>query len=268
MGHLLKAMGFWVWGLIVIGLSITMVSVNYRAAFWHAQLSPDLGSGNRAEIDHQFARSIDPASVVDSTTNSPGGYLTMAEIYYKEKDCARAVVWSDKAVAAFGATSRESSETAYKIKLQCASDARNPAAMIATLDDLVRLTNKTQYWNTLIRLVRSDLRDDRNVLLTYRVMYAVDAMGIDTDYIEMAQLLADAGQPAEAQTVLEKAVRSGIVKDEHMARVTRLLEKDAARVAALQSAPAVVDQGQIGLADTNIAPQVVELQQLYAEARR
>jgi hypothetical protein len=28
------------------------------------------------------------------------------------------------------------------------------------------------------------------------------------------------------------------------------------------------DQGQIGLADTNIAPQVVELQQLYAEARR
>ena len=30
MYHLLKAMGFWFWGLIAIGLSLTLVSVSYR----------------------------------------------------------------------------------------------------------------------------------------------------------------------------------------------------------------------------------------------
>jgi tetratricopeptide (TPR) repeat protein len=31
MNHLLKAMGFWIWGLVAIGLSLSLVSVNYRA---------------------------------------------------------------------------------------------------------------------------------------------------------------------------------------------------------------------------------------------
>lgn len=30
MNHLLKAMGFWVWGLIAIGLSASMVSVSFK----------------------------------------------------------------------------------------------------------------------------------------------------------------------------------------------------------------------------------------------
>src|SRR5882724_8031387 len=30
MNNLLKAMGFWIWGLIAIGLSVSMVSVSYR----------------------------------------------------------------------------------------------------------------------------------------------------------------------------------------------------------------------------------------------
>ncbi len=30
MNQLLKAMGFWVWGLVAIGLSVSLVSVSYR----------------------------------------------------------------------------------------------------------------------------------------------------------------------------------------------------------------------------------------------
>jgi hypothetical protein len=30
MNHLLKAMGFWIWGLVAIGLSVSVVSVSYR----------------------------------------------------------------------------------------------------------------------------------------------------------------------------------------------------------------------------------------------
>jgi hypothetical protein len=59
--------------------------------------------------------------------------------------------------------------------------------------------------------------------MIYRVMYDTNSMQADTDYIEMAQLLGDAGLPGEAQLVLEKAVRSGILKEEHRERAARLL---------------------------------------------
>jgi tetratricopeptide (TPR) repeat protein len=54
-------------------------------------------------------------------------------------------------------------------------------------------------------------------------MFDTNSMQADTDYIEMAQLLGDAGLPGEAQLVLEKATSSGILKDEHKERTARLL---------------------------------------------
>jgi tetratricopeptide (TPR) repeat protein len=101
--------------------------------------------------------------------------------------------------------------------------------MKASLYDLIRLTNKTSYWNNLIRLERQDERDDHNTLMIYRIMYDTNSMNADTDYIEMAQLLGDAGLPGEAQAVLDKAMSSGVVKDEHKERTTRLLAALKAR---------------------------------------
>ena len=59
--------------------------------------------------------------------------------------------------------------------------------------------------------------------MIYRIMYDTNSMNADTDYIEMAQLLGDAGLPGEAEDVLQKAMSSGILKDEHKERTTRLL---------------------------------------------
>jgi hypothetical protein len=150
--------------------------------------------------------------------------LIMSQLYYQQKDCKNAGVWGDRAVAAFKKAGEAPKEVLYQIKLQCASDASETAGEISALYDLVRLTNKTSYWNNLIRLERQDERDDRNTLMIYRVMYDTNAMQADTDYIEMAQLLGDAALPGEAQMVLEKLMStSGVLKDEHKERTTRLL---------------------------------------------
>jgi len=55
-------------------------------------------------------------------------------------------------------------------------------------------------------------------------MYNTNSMTADTDYIEMAQLLGDAALPGEAATVLNKAMSTGILKDEHKERTARLLK--------------------------------------------
>jgi predicted Zn-dependent protease len=48
-------------------------------------------------------------------------------------------------------------------------------------------------------------------------------MAAGSDYIEMAQLLGDAGLPAEAQTVLEKGMSVGLISDQQRERTNRLL---------------------------------------------
>src|ERR1700685_2437647 len=149
--------------------------------------------------------------------------VIMAQLYYQQKDCKNSAVWGDKAVASFKKAGQPPKEVLYQLKLQCASDANDTAGMKAGLYDLIRLTNKTSYWNNLIRLERQDEREDRNTLMLYRIMFDTNSMNADTDYIEMAQLLGDAGLPGEAQGVLEKAMSAGVLKDEHKERTTRLL---------------------------------------------
>ncbi len=149
--------------------------------------------------------------------------LIMSQLYYQQKDCKNSGVWGDKAIAAFKKAGQAPKEVLYQIKLQCASDANDTNGMKTALYDLIRLTNKTSYWNNLIRLERQDERDDHNTLMIYRIMYDTNSMNADTDYIEMAQLLGDAGLPGEAEAVLEKAISTGVLKDEHKERTMRLL---------------------------------------------
>ena len=140
-----------------------------------------------------------------------------------QKDCKDSAVWVDKAIAAARKAGEAPKENLYRFKLQCASDAGDMAAMDGILVDLIKLTNKTTYWNTLLRIERQDEREDHNTLMIYRIMYNTNSMNADADYIEMAQLLGDAALPGEAAAVLDKAMANGVIKDEHKERTSRLL---------------------------------------------
>jgi tetratricopeptide (TPR) repeat protein len=177
-----------------------------------------------AAQNQQFQKAIEYGkSATEQPTAVPNDFLIMAQLYYQEKDCKNSSVWGDKAVSAYKKAGEAPKEVLFQIKLQCASDAQDNAGMLAALYDLVRLTNKTTYWNNLIRIERQDERDDHNLLMIYRVMFDTNAMTVDSDFIEMAQLLGDAGLPGEAAAVLDKANSTGVMKDEHKERTNRLL---------------------------------------------
>jgi tetratricopeptide (TPR) repeat protein len=175
--------------------------------------------------NQQYAKAIEYGKqVAESPTAKPDDFNIMAQLYYLQKDCKNTVVWADKALAASKKVGEAPKENTYQFKLQCASDAGDTAGMEGPLVDLIKLTNKTTYWNTLLRLERQDERDDHNLLMIYRIMYNTNAMNADTDYIEMAQLLGDAALPGEAAAVLTKAMSTGVIKDEHKERTARLLK--------------------------------------------
>ena len=170
--------------------------------------------------------------VAESGAATADDLAILSQIYYLQKDCKSSAQWADKAVAAARKAGETPKENLYQFKLQCASDAGDTAGMAATSMDLIRLTNKSNYWNPLLRIERQDERDDHNTLMLYRVMYDTGSMTAGTDYIEMAQLLGDSALPAEAQTVLEKAMSSGLINDQQKERTTRLLNSFKSRAEA------------------------------------
>jgi tetratricopeptide (TPR) repeat protein len=187
-----------------------------------------LSAGNQ-----QYAKATEYGKqVAEAGAATPDDLGILSQIYYLQKDCKSSAVWADKAIAASRKAGEAPKENLFQFKLQCASDAGDTPGMAAVLVDLIRLTSKTNYWNTLLRIERQDERDDRNTLMIYRIMYNTSSMNADTDYIEMAQLLADSALPGEAQAVLEKAMSSGVVKDEHKERTNRLLNSLKARADA------------------------------------
>ena len=206
-----------------------------------------------AATNQQAAKAVEfGEKAYDGGALNSNDLLIMSQLYYQQRDCKNSAVWGAKAIASFKEEGVAPKEVLYQLKLQCASDANNAAGMIAALYDLVRLTNKTSYWNNLIRLERQDERDERNTLMIYRVMYDTNSMQVDNDYIEMAQLLGDAALPGEAQTVLEKLTSSGLLKDDHKERTARLLasmkshaDTDQKGLPALETEAAEKPSGQL-----------------------
>jgi outer membrane protein assembly factor BamD (BamD/ComL family) len=197
-----------------------------------------LSAGNQ-----QYAKAIEYGKQIsDAGTANADDLGIMAQIYYLQKDCKSSAVWADKAIAASRKAGEAPKENLYQFKLQCASDAGDNQAMAAVLMDLIKLTNKTNYWNTLLRIERQDERDDNNTRMLYRVMYDTNAMNAGTDYIEMAQLLGDAALPAEAETVIEKGLATpGMINDQQKERTTRLLNSFKTRAADDKKGLAALD---------------------------
>ena len=207
-----------------------MAQQEYEAALATGAYPPDEAAKTTRTLfrlaaqNQQYPKAIDYGKQVSDSGGATGDDLgVMAQLYYLQKNCKDSAVWADKTIAAARKAGEAPKENLYQFKLQCASDAGDTAAMDGILMDLIKLTNKTTYWNTLLRIERQDERDDHNTLMIYRIMYNTNSMNADTDYIEMAQLLGDAALPGEAAAVLDKAMSSGVIKDEHKERTNRLL---------------------------------------------
>jgi tetratricopeptide (TPR) repeat protein len=208
-----------------------------------------------AASTNQFQKTIEYGKeMADAGSATPNDLAIIAQSYFQLKDCKNSGAWVDKAVAASRKAGESPKENLFLFKLQCASDAGDNGAMVPVLHELIRLNNKSSYWNTLLRIERQDERDDRNTLMIYRLMYNTNSMTVDTDYIEMSQLLADAALPGEAQAVLEKAMSSGVVKDEHKERTTRLVnslkvraDADRKGLASFDTEAAKNPSGELGV---------------------
>ena len=201
----------------------------YEAAMATGQYTPEetakttrmlfqLSAGNQ-----QYPKALEfGKQIADSGASKPDDLGVISQIYYLQKDCKNADIWADKAAAAARKAGDAPKENWYLFKLQCASDAGDTAAMDASAVDLIKVNNKTTYWNTFLRIERQDERDDHNLLMIYRAMYDTNSMNAGSDFMEMAQLLGDAALPGEASAVLDKGLAGPLSDPKEKDRANRL----------------------------------------------
>lgn len=171
---------------------------------------------------------------------------SMAGMYYRAKDYAKAVTWAQRYFKEGGSSPQlrtlliqslylnsEFAPTAKEIQAELqAGDKAGQAPVedrlqllascylklndaqnyISALERLVTHYPKKQYWVDLIhRIEKKQGFADRLSLDVYRIKYATGNFEAASDYMEMGQLAIQAGFPAEAKKVVEQGFAKSIL---------------------------------------------------------
>jgi hypothetical protein len=110
----------------------------------------------------------------------------------------------------------------------------------ATLEQLVTIAPKPQYWHDLLQLARNErgLSDEQSLDIM-RLRLAVGDFKTDSDYQELAQLALVAEYPNEAKAALDKAAAAKLLSGE---RADRLIKMTNDRVSADKTALADLEK--------------------------
>jgi tetratricopeptide (TPR) repeat protein len=90
-----------------------------------------------------------------------------------------------------------------------------------TLEELVRAYPKKEYWDGLLDTLIRQKNDDRVTLNIYRLMLQVGVLTEPDDYVEMTEMLLEAGLPGEAQRVMEAGYAAKVFETDDKSRADR-----------------------------------------------
>lgn len=113
----------------------------------------------------------------------------------------------------------------------------------ATLEKLVRLYPKPEYWDYLLSTRMRQKNTDRVQLNLMRVAREVGVLNNAEEYVELAEMLLESGLPGEARSVMEAGYQAKVFETTDKAKADRYKRRyDDAKAAAArdqQSLPAI-----------------------------
>ena len=222
---------------------------SYEAIIDSQYLDPGARAQYVKTLTQLYFQSKSYAKVIDYgqrwIKNSPGdvdAIVLVGQAYFLQKDCKSAGRYMDQAVEASQAAGRAPKQNFFLIKLQCASDAKDPDGQMDALRDLVTRFPRKDYWNALIRLSMREA-PDRTTQHFYRLKFDTDTLDSADQYVEMAQLAIQFDYPGEAQAALERGFASKALSDaKGDDRNKRLLESARKEAEADQKTLPLQDQ--------------------------
>ncbi|MFO7306879.1 MAG: tetratricopeptide repeat protein [Gammaproteobacteria bacterium] len=150
----------------------------------------------------------------------------VAQCYYLLEDYPNAADAMQKVIQQAERAGKRPEENWLQIVLSSHFKADNRDGVANALKQIVRYYPTTEYWENLLDIYRRKSSDDRVTLGYYRLMEEVGVLKDKGDIVEMAQLAMDAGVPGEAQALVERKMKDGVLSSDdktEQARYERLL---------------------------------------------
>lgn len=188
----------------------------------------------------------------------------LLQSYYLSKDFPNAIKEVSAKISAVEKAGGTPEEKDLQLLAAANNESKNEAGYVGALEKLARYYPKRDYWlDLLLRTQRKPgFNRDRLALDVYRLMNTLGLLDTGGDIMEMAQLSLQAGNPGEAQALIEKGYASGLLgKGPEAERQKRL--KDVADKQVADDKKALAQTEAEAVAGANAGP-ILRVAEAYA----
>jgi tetratricopeptide (TPR) repeat protein len=170
--------------------------------------------------------------------------VLIGQAHYLQKDYKNAITILDKLIKDAEKAGKAPDETWLQLIQSSYIKLNDVAGANKALEALVTAYPKREYWDGLLDTLMRQKNSDRVTLNLYRLMLQVGVLNQSDDFIEMAEMLLEAGLPGEAQRVMEAGYTAKVFDTEDKSRADRYQRRlnDAKTKAA-------EDQKTLGIAE-------------------
>ncbi len=148
--------------------------------------------------------------LVALTPNDSDAIVSLAQLYQKQKQSAKAVETLNRAIAAQTASGKPADQSWYRSALGIAYDSKLTAlTQPAAVALVTAYPNPTNWRDALIILRDSSKLDEQGNLDVMRLMSTAGALNGERDYAEYAETAATRGLPGEAKAALTQGKAAG-----------------------------------------------------------
>ncbi|WP_337840900.1 tetratricopeptide repeat protein [Rheinheimera sp.] len=164
--------------------------------------------------DKQFNQAIKTYNQwLDFTGEKDGNvYLRIASAYMETKQYAKVIEPADLAIAAQDPAKPNAGP--YTLKFSAYYELKNNKKAIEVLETTVKLFPSEKRWWTYLAQFYSLEEQYEKALVTLEVANKQGMLETENEYKLLAQLYANANVPYKAASILEKHVKSGLIKKE------------------------------------------------------
>lgn len=174
--------------------------------------------------------------------------VLIGQAYYLQKDYKNTVDIMKGTISAAEKAGKKVDENWLQMLRSAQQNIGDTEGANATMEKLVRMYPKTEYWDFLLSSRMRQKNSDRVTLNLLRLAKQVGVLDTPDEYTELAEMLLEAGLPGEAKAVMEAGYKAKVFETTDKARADRytrrLNEATAAASRDLESLPAAERDAQ------------------------
>jgi len=155
----------------------------------------------------------------------------VGQAYYLKNDWKGVQRFEKAQIAADEKKGQAPSNEALQLLLSSCLKMKDENCTNNALQELVVYHPKPEYWQQLLYGMFKTVKNEHNLLQTYRLASEVNVLKRPEDFTDFAQLAIEAGSPGEAEQIIQKGMQENIFPDSRTKGKAQRLLVDAQRAA-------------------------------------